>query len=173
MAKDISQIRSGVWFRLGFCAVVHDSPVVCKICRTSTTRAEAKAVRHMFECFGASHEHAVTIADVFADDVATLMEVYAYCMQFAVVTPPTAAPGCTKSTPSPSPTPSTARFTKSRSLAKSARPSVLSRSASQKVTQRKLTVCAPASKKKPTPSRSAATRSTTAASASQGALKIL
>jgi hypothetical protein len=174
IAKDISQIRSGVWFRLGYSAVVHDSPVVCRICRTSSMRAEAKAVRHMFECSGASHEHAVTIADVFAEDVATLTKVHDYCMQFAVVTPPTTAPTCTKSTGTPSQTTTTLRASlNSRGSTTSAKPKSISRSApttSKKGSQRKLTARVPATKKKPTSSRSAATRSSTAASAPRGAL---
>ena len=98
-ARNILQLRSGVWPRLGWDVIRPDNlgEGRCRLCDAPMCRRQA--VFHMFTC-PAQHARPL-LADLFDDAPAVLRACLEYCEPFAQPRPPLATAGVPAATPTP------------------------------------------------------------------------
>ena len=79
-AVDLCRLRTGVWARLGFEAVAHNTTFTCPKCSAPFMRDAGIVVRHLFECPG--NPTSIQVGDLWSVDVAVLRNAVSHACSF-------------------------------------------------------------------------------------------
>ena len=79
-AVDLCRLRTGVWARLGFEAVAHNTTFTCPKCSAPFMRDAGIVVRHLFECPG--NPTSIQVGDLWSADVAVLRNAVSHACTF-------------------------------------------------------------------------------------------
>ena len=79
-AVDLCRLRTGVWARLGFEAVAHNTTFTCPKCSAPFMRDAGIVVRHLFECPG--KPTSIQVGDLWSADVAVLRNAVSHACTF-------------------------------------------------------------------------------------------